>query len=57
MKDDKESLDLDITEEELTNALKTTRNNSAPGIDGITTSLLQTWPNITKTIVFDRRRY
>ena len=39
--DDRENLGMDMTEEEITKALSTMKNSSAPGIDGITAIFLK----------------
>ena len=52
--DDRENLGMDMTEEEITKALSTMKNHSAPaGIDGITTSFLKFFWNKIKDRVID----
>ena len=51
--DDRENLEIDLTEEESTKALSTMKNNSAPGKDGKTTSFLKFFWNKVKDLVID----
>ena len=51
--DDKETLELDITGEELTNTPRTMKNNSAPGLGGITTSFLKMFWNKLKDLLIE----
>ena len=43
--DDRENLEMHLTEEDIIKALCTMKNNLAPGIDGITTSFLFSKPS------------